>query len=169
MQNNFEIWKQVSGYENYYVSNFGRVKNVETEKLLKQSEDKNGYFRVSLSKDNKRTTFRIHRLVAIEFIDNRNNKKCVDHIDGDRKNNFIGNLRWATDKQNSANRKKIDKATSSIYKGVYFDKDKDKWRTRIEKDGDNIHIGYYENETEAARAYDKYAKELFGDYAKLNF
>ena len=58
---------------------------------------------------------------------------------------------------------------TSIYKGVSFNKASNKWYARIQHNGQSIHLGYYTNESEAAHAYDRKAKELFKVFAKLNF
>lgn len=60
------------------------------------------------------------------------------------------------------------KLTSSIYKGVIWDEQRGKWRSRIEINGKRKHLGYFESEVDAADAYDKAAVELFGSFAKLN-
>ena len=106
--------------------------------------------------------------MALEFLPNPHNKKFVDHIDGDRKNNNLSNLRWATAEENQRNRLK-QKNTSSIYKGVTYSKKNKKWEARIRINGKNKFIGYFKNEEDAGRAYDEKALQLFGDYAKLNF
>ena len=68
--------------------------------ILKQYEDKNGYMYVTLQKDKKRKTIKVHRLVAEHFIENKNNYPCVNHIDSNRKNNDASNLEFCTHKQN---------------------------------------------------------------------
>jgi hypothetical protein len=86
-----EEYKLIDGYENYEVSSFGNVRNVsKTGRVLKPGHDKDGYLRVNLSKDGKCKDNKIHRLMAMTFIDNIENKRCVDHIDNDKTNNVIG-------------------------------------------------------------------------------
>jgi hypothetical protein len=106
-----EIWKDIPGYEGLYqVSNLGRVKSLprqlgarfrNNDYFLKPYIDKAGYYRFSLMKDNKFKHFCLHRLVAICFISNPENKKTVNHEDGDKSNNTIGNLSWMTMKENN--------------------------------------------------------------------
>jgi hypothetical protein len=92
----------------------------------------------------------------------------VDHINGDSLDNRKVNLRSATASQNCANAKKIDKNVSSIYKGVSYEKARDQWFVKICKNKKNHYIGRYDNEWEAARAYNTAALVLFGKYARLN-
>jgi len=91
----------------------------------------------------------------------------VDHIDSDGLNCQRSNLRLATNSQNQMNQRKT-RGTSS-YKGVYWHKCDKKWMAYIKRDSRKIYLGCYAFEIEAAKAYDKKAKELFGDYARLNF
>jgi hypothetical protein len=106
------------------------------------------------------------------------NKKCwpsdengkallIDHIDGNPENNFIWNLRPVTPQQNMYN-SKIPSTNTSGYKGVSWHKDTKKWRSKIQHNNKFIHIGCYTDLHEAAEAYNVKAKELFGEYARLN-
>jgi len=69
--------------------------------LLKQYEDNNGYMYVTLSLNKIRKTFKVHKLMALTFLNNPGNKNCVNHIDSNRKNNNINNLEWVTHKENT--------------------------------------------------------------------
>lgn len=99
-----EIWKQVIGYEDLYqISNFGRVKRFyknKSEKILKPIKGHLGYMFYGFSKETKIKTYRIHRLVAIHFIENPHNYPEVNHIDGNKENYSIDNLEWCTRSQN---------------------------------------------------------------------
>lgn len=96
-------WKVIKQNENYSINENGEVKNNITGNIVKSNINKNtGYKMIDLWKNNERKKYTIHRLVAEAFIDNPLNKPTVDHKDGNRLNNSIENLRWATyQEQNS--------------------------------------------------------------------
>lgn len=99
-----EIWKDVDGYDGLYqVSNFGRVKSFKhkTPRILKAKAHTGGYLRVELYGNGQADGRFIHRLVAQTFIPNPENKPTVNHIDGDKTNNRIENLEWATQHENN--------------------------------------------------------------------
>jgi hypothetical protein len=104
------IWKEFPDNKKYLVSNTGLVKHKRINRILK-GFNRNGYLQVTLKrKDNSSNQpMLIHRLVALTFIPNPENKPYVDHIDGGRRNNHIDNLRWATPKENSNNEKTKEK------------------------------------------------------------
>jgi len=91
----------------------------------------------------------------------------IDHRDGNSLNNRKSNLRICTPAQNVLNRGCM--GGSSGYKGVSSLKKLNKWKAEITFKGRRIHIGHFEDEIDAAKAYDKKAKELFGEFAYLNF
>lgn len=102
-----EIWKDVVGYEGLYqVSNFGKVKSLNYKRLGVQRDmtlrdTSVGYFMVLLRKNGKGASKYVHRLVADAFLDNPEDKKCVNHKDGDKHNNLAENLEWVTYKENT--------------------------------------------------------------------
>ena len=95
-----EIWKQ-SIAENYAISNLGRVKNLKTNRIISFDKEEKGYCRLSIKVNGKKKHYAIHRLVAIAFIPNPENKPQVDHIDCDKTNNCVSNLRWCSNKENA--------------------------------------------------------------------
>ncbi len=105
------------GRNNYFIYQDGKVENIETGHFM-NPHDSDGYLRVHLSngshngKPNAKF-FCIHRLLAIAFIPNPENKPCIDHINRDRYDNRICNLRWVTVKENNNNR------TESKYNNIY--------------------------------------------------
>ncbi|MGB8225377.1 MAG: AP2/ERF family transcription factor [Sedimentisphaerales bacterium] len=94
---------------------------------------------------------------------------CVDHKNGDGLNNTRNNLRIVTTAENNYNKRKSLNVRSSKYKGVSIDKRTNKWRAIIYYKYIKIHLGCFDSEEEAARAYDEAARELYGEYAMLNF
>lgn len=99
--NKNEVWKTVSGFSNYMVSNRGRIKNKTSGLILHPSIDKEiGYFKVNLWRDAKGYSKNVHRLVAEAFIPNPENKRVVNHKDCNKTNNCVDNLEWATDSEN---------------------------------------------------------------------
>jgi hypothetical protein len=93
----------------------------------------------------------------------------IDHENNNKLDNTRKNLRPATPAQNSCNRLKQAKPTSSKYKGVYWHKHSRSWVAVINHKRRRIHLGTFANEEDAARAYDEKAKELFGEFARPNF
>jgi hypothetical protein len=164
---NSEQWAAIDGYKNYQVSWWGRVRNSKTARILRGRVCSHGYMSVNLSKKGKVTTHTIHKLVAQEWVSNPGKKRCVDHVDGCKTNNHYENLRWATYAENNRNRKK-QANTTSIYKGVSFDKNSGKWLARIMVDGTAKCLGAFEIERGAAEAYNASAAEFYKEFARLN-
>lgn len=129
-----------------------------------------GYIRTKLSVDGKVSCFLAHRLSWFLYHGTWPSLE-IDHIDGNKANNRIDNLREATSSQNKTNRgKKVDRSkSSSQYKCVEFWKRTGRYRAMIGVGRKNKHLGYYATEEEAARAYDAAALAHFGEFARLNF
>ena len=116
-----EVWKDVVGYEGLYkVSNLGRVRSLDKEiiitgvqkhpvkgikkgKIFNPSQNPQGYYSTTLHKDKKIKLVRVHRLVAMAFIPNPENKPYIDHINTIKTDNRVQNLRWVTQKENCNN------------------------------------------------------------------
>jgi len=95
------IKRDIAGYEGLYtIDIFGNIYNSDGKEMKKRINEF-GYFDIGLSKNNKQSRFKVHRLVAQTFIPNPQNKAQVNHIDGNRKNNAVWNLEWVTPKENT--------------------------------------------------------------------
>ena len=165
---NREIWKSISGIGNYEVSNFGRVRNTTTLRILKPGDNGHGYSHVVLCECGKRKTITVHKLVAQEWLQNPDGKLCIDHIDSNRANNHVENLRFATHSENNRNAKKTASKTSSVYKGVYLHKLANKWAAYIDIRGVRTHLGLFKDEREAAEVYNAAALVHYKEFARLN-
>lgn len=97
-----EQWRDILGYEGLYqVSTSGNIKSLRNKgMILKPHEDKGGYLTVCLYWKCKYKCYKVHRLVATAFIENPENKRTVNHKDGNKKNNSVENLEWATHSEN---------------------------------------------------------------------
>ena len=166
-----EVWKPVPDYPDYAASNLGRVKRLAgvsakgsqiREKVLVHSEHLHGYTHVRLLT----TTILVHRVVFAafhgEFPDSR--LYVVDHKDGDATNNAISNLRLATRRENQQNRKV---KSGGRFKGISLFAGK--WVAAGSANGERHYLGRFDDPVEAAKAYDAFALEHHGKFAKLNF
>ena len=149
-----EIFVKIEGYDDYYISNQGRVMSTKNNKLKYLSECVNtsGYLYVPLYVNKKQVNKLVHRLLGEAFIDNPSNLPQIDHIDGNRQNNNIDNLRWVTGQQNTFNRVKA--------KGYYWHKQNKKWMSYITVNKKIRFLGYFITEEEARHAY-LTAKEIY--------
>lgn len=146
-----EEWRDVVGYEGLYmVSSFGRVISLgrtvtnnlgsrkQSSKFLSESTFTNsGYKQVRLWKNNKENHIYIHRLVAKAFIPNPNEYPCVDHIDTNRTNNHVSNLRWCTYSMNSMNPVTNERSRKSKIGNRKLSLSKSKSVVRINPDNEN--------------------------------
>jgi len=130
--------------------------------------DCHGYIVITLRKYGKSKLFKGHRVAWLLHYGVWP-EGSIDHINADRKDNRIENLRIASHKQNGMNRKKQKGGSSSLYKGVSWYQQTKRWKSYIRLGKSTVHLGYYLSEVDAAKAYDSAAKKYFGDYALLNF
>lgn len=140
-----EIWKSVRRFESYYeVSNMGNVRSID--RIVKRgrffekrkshllsvvkSSGTHGYCFVNLYKDGKTYPKKVHRLVADAFIENPDNKPCIDHINGLRDDNRVENLRWVTYKENANNPITYNKCLKNTYTKEVTKKALDTWKKK---------------------------------------
>jgi hypothetical protein len=156
MQEEFKIIKD---HENYSISNLGNVKNNKTGLVLKQHLNTKGYKKVNLNNKTKE----VHRLVGLAFIPNPENKRCVDHIDTNKTNNNMSNLRWATMDENGHNTPITKRNTSGI-KGISWKTRDKKWRVEIMYKRKYYYLGEFTDKEEAIKVRQLKANELFGEF-----
>ena len=94
------MFKNIPGFEDYSVSKCGKVKSNRRNRLLSIITRRDGYKELGIRKDKKKYVMLVHRLVAMTYIPNPDNKPCVNHLDSDRGNNSLENLEWCTYKEN---------------------------------------------------------------------
>lgn len=149
-----------------------RWKNPKSHKLkpgqVAGAKLDSGYWHVTVTTDAKRQ-YRTHRIIYFLQTGQDPGVYQIDHIFGKHDNL---NLRLATASENSANTKKVQaimgKKCSSRFKGVRLHKKSKKWEAKIKFQGKYIYLGHFENEKEAAAAYNSAAIEYFGKFAKIN-
>ena len=165
-----EVWKDIKGYKwLYQISSHGNVKSIERrvasrggsrlvrERILKPSSDKDGYLQVNLSKNGITKTLKIHRLAGECFLDNPDKNLQINHIDGDKTNNYHKNLEYVVNLKNT-NHYHSKNGTKKY--GVHMSQNK--WRARIKKDGKSICLGHYSNKETAYKAFFSKYVELHG-------
>lgn len=127
-----EIFKDVENYEGYYqISNLGRIKSLQRfaknhsgfKKVLKERYlnpiiGKTGYYVVSFKKDGIKKTFKVHRLIAIAFIDKVEGKEFINHKNGIKTDNRIENLEWCTILENNRHSREIGLTNQDGYNNV---------------------------------------------------
>jgi hypothetical protein len=143
------------------------VDDEDYERLISYSwqakPNKDGFKAYAVRKRNKKLEF-MHRVIMCV----NDSDIHIDHINGDTMDNRKSNLRICSRSQNGGNRVRNRSMSSSKYKGVNFHKRDKLWTARINKNGKSMWLGYFNNEIDAAKAYNKAAEEVFKEFAKLN-
>lgn len=163
---NKEVWKDIKGFEGYYqVSNYGNIKSLSRtilnqgvnpftskEKILKGVLVGKKRLYVTLYSSEKRTKQQVSVLVAIAFLNHipDGHNVVVDHINNNPLDNRAINLQLTTQRHNAS---KDQKNRSSKFIGVFWDKSRFKWESRIWINGKKVFLGRFENELEASKAY----------------
>jgi len=137
---------EINNYPNYLIYDDGRVYNKKFKRFLKPYNNTREYLQLRLCHQGKKKHFLIHRLIAEYYIPNPKNKKTVDHINRDTKDNRVENLRWATQKEQLENQG-IRKDNSSGHKNISYDKTCNKWK--FVKQGKKTIQKYFNTKTEA--------------------
>ena len=146
--------KDIPGYEGLYaVDDSGNVYSYKCgrTRLLKPSINGRGYYMVNLHKDKAQKTFGVHRLVAKAFLPDFEETLEIDHVDRNKLNNNLSNLRMVTHQENMFNRN---------VKGYTWHKKAKKFRAYIAINAEKIHLGLFDKEEDARAAYLK-AKEVY--------
>lgn len=159
-----EYWKSIKGYEGIYeISNTGKVKSLQREYensgsysgkikrkeiIIKQNVNRLGYHVVTLSKNGVRKFHIVYRLVAFAFLENPNSFKEVNHKDLNKSNNNVENLEWC-DRKYNVNHFYYYSNKSSKYKGVSFQKCRNKWVAYIDINNKRFSLGRFNSEEEA--------------------
>lgn len=156
-----EEFRDIPGYANKYsISNYGRIKSIKSGRIMKTPLNGGGYPNCNLYKDGIKENKTLHLLVAKTFFNHFSDGHTIviDHINGDKTNNNINNLRMVTHRDNISvcYRKNKDSITSSLPGVSWFCRD-NKWQAGICINGKRKNLGLFNSETEA---YDVYQKHL---------
>ena len=132
----------IQGYENYIIYDDGRIYSKYKNRYLNPTPNNFGYKCLNLCKNGKYKPFLVHRLVALHYINNPENKDCIDHIDGNKLNNNVKNLRWVTATENqNAFKNKYSNNISGI-KNVYYCKTTNRWKYEKTIFGERTHKSF---------------------------
>jgi hypothetical protein len=154
------VFKDIDGYDKYDVSNYGHVRNKKSGRILKPWTNHYGYHQVSLYQNGKEKKLRVNRLVLIAFVPNPDNKTDCDHIDRNRTNNCLYNLRWSTRSENMINTGDY-KNNKSGHRHISWDKYNKKFMIRIKRNGKTKHHGYFKNIEDAIDHRDQLMKTIY--------
>lgn len=166
-----EEWKDINGYEGFYqISNLGRVKSLERkiftsngkrmtrkERILKPFKNTKGYLQVRFWLGNHDESFKVHRLVALMFLDDYEADKQINHINGIKIDNNVENLEVVNQMENMGHR-----ATTLNKKPRGVRKHHNRWKAQTTVKGDVYSFGYFSTKEEAYKAFFEGFKKLRG-------
>jgi hypothetical protein len=158
-----EVWKDIQNYEGLYqISNLGRIKSIKRNIYLKQRLTKD-YYRINLYNNNVVKSYFVHRLIGFAFIPNPNNLLEIDHIDRNKKNNNLSNLRWVTRSDNAINTTRCINTSGQRNIIQTFDNDKTFYRVIIKRNNIKITDKRFEILEEAIEYRDNYLNNLIDE------
>ncbi len=155
-----EEYKNIKECENYQISNLSNVKNIKTGKILCPYLSTTGYYTVKLNGKHKK----IHRLVAEHFIENPKNLKYIDHIDNNKLNNNIDNLRWCTLSDNAKNKSKKPNCSTN-YIGI--SKFRNGYEAYVMDNYKKHRIGYFKDIEEAYNKRKEYIEQSGNNFYRV--
>lgn len=151
-----EVWKSVQDFSSYEVSNLGNVRNAQTGVNRKHYISHDGYCYMTLCKNTKKHSTKVHRLVAAAFLQNTDNKPQIDHIDGNKQNNRVENLRWATSLENMNAYRPLSTKNTSGYPNIHYCSKRNKFCFQKSINGKNTNLGRFDTLAEALKAKEEY-------------
>ena len=163
---NLEVWKDVPEFDGYYqVSDLGNVRSLNYGKIRELKPrlvgyNGNQYLAVNLSKEGEVKSVKIHKLVALCFLNHTSkgyDGLVIDHIDSNKLNNRLDNLKLVTPRFNAS---KDKQGSSSKYTGVTWHKKSKKWQCQIYDNGKLNHLGLFNTEIEASETYNNYLENM---------
>lgn len=144
---------EIKNYENYTINEDGVVINTKTGREMKPRIDKDGYYQLGLYKDGKQKFLRIHRLIALTFIPNPENKPQIGHINGNRLDNRLENLKWATISENRRKRSSINNNGKLFIFKIINKNMEQRFRYRFEIQRPELKHSYSNNELQVVIEY----------------
>jgi hypothetical protein len=168
MMEDKEHWCEIPGYAPYEASSHGRIRSWNNGRygrrtrplIMKQSWSSNGYMCINIGQKPRR----VHRLLALAFIPNPDNKYCVDHIDGDILNNSLNNLRWATKAENAYN-SKVQCNNSTGHRGVGWSKIHKRWYAFLRVGGEQ-HQKWCSSKEEAIQQRHELENQFISEFVR---
>lgn len=152
----------IPGFERYEVSEEHPhdVTHVASGRVRQWTLNRAGYYQTTFRKDGRNHTMGRARIIALCFILNPDGKPTIDHINRDRTDDRIENLRWATHAEQTANRVYMVRTNTSGVRGVSWHKKSAKWLAHISVNGIKLHLGYFDDVHDAEAAYRAKRREI---------